>query len=128
MKDPQQELFTRLKLDLEAQGYSVYDGFLPPDKTPYPFIYLADNQTDDETTKTAILGRVRQTIHVWHNNPDQRGTVSNMLLAIKQTCRKIDCTANFAWHVSSMNQRILADRTTKTPLIHGIVTVELLFS
>lgn len=128
MKDPQQELFTRLKLDLEAKGYSVFDGFLPPANTPYPFIYLADSQTDDETTKTAILGRVRQTIHVWHNDPHERGTVSAMLLAIKQTCRKVEHTNNFAWNVANINQRILADNSTKTPLIHGIITVEYQFS
>lgn len=37
--DPQQELFSKLKIELEALGYAVYDGFLPPEGTAYPFVY-----------------------------------------------------------------------------------------
>ena len=83
--DPQQELFTKLLTEIKALelGYDVYDGFLPPDGTPYPFVYLADSQLIDDANKTAVFGSVHQTIHVWHNNPRQRGTVSKMLLAIK---------------------------------------------
>ena len=46
--DPQQEIFTRLLVDLKALGYDVYDGALPPEDTAYPFIYLADSQLIDE--------------------------------------------------------------------------------
>ena len=42
--DPQQELFSALLLELKKQyPDSVYDTFLPPEGTPYPFIYLADS-------------------------------------------------------------------------------------
>ena len=126
--DPQQELFTALKLSLEAKGHDVYDTFLPPDGTPYPFDYLADSQQIDSNTKNAVIGTVHQTIHVWHNNPKQRGTVSAMLLDIKTACRKISHTANFAWGVRNISQRIIPDNTTKTPLLHGIVEVEFYFS
>ena len=128
MQDPQQELFTQIKLALEALGYSVYDGFLPPANTPYPFVYLGDCRQSDTANKTAVFGTVSLTIHVWHNNPRQRGTVSQMLLAIKQACRKIEHTKNFSWLVLSMSQRILPDNTTKTPLLHGVVDVEFKFS
>lgn len=49
--DPQQELFTKLLTEIKALGYDVYDGFLPPDGTPYPFVYFADNQQIDEAIK-----------------------------------------------------------------------------
>ena len=126
--DPQQELFTRLLVDLEAMGYDVYDGALPPENTAYPFIYLADSQLIDEENKTAIFGNVSQTIHVWHSNFKQRGTVSQMLLDIKTVCRKINKTNNFAWAVRGVNQQILSDSTTKQPLLHGVITVEFNFS
>ena len=128
MRDPQQELFTRLLLDLKALGYGVYDGFLPPENTPYPFVYLADNQLVDVANKSAVFGNVSQTIHVWHNNPGQRGTVSQMLLNIKTACRKIEKTDNFVWLVGSISQQMLPDNTTKTPLLHGVLTVEYKFS
>ncbi|MEI3258240.1 MAG: hypothetical protein V8S03_02785 [Faecalimonas umbilicata] len=126
--DPQQELFTKLLTEIKALGYDVYDGFLPPDGAPYPFIYLADSQQTDDANKTAVFGNVYQTIHVWHNDPRQRGTVSKMLLAIKNTCRKLDHTDNFAWDVRNVNQRILPDKTTKQPLLHGLLEIEFSFS
>ena len=126
--DPQQELFTELLLKLKEKGYDVYDTFLPPDDTPYPFIYLADSQQTDDANKTAVFGNVYQTIHVWHNNPRQRGTVSKMLLDIKKVCYKLEHTGNFAWMVQNINQRIFPDNTTKTPLLHGLLEVEFKFS
>ncbi len=126
--DPQQELFTELLLRLKEKGYDVYDTFLPPEGTPYPFIYLADSQQTDDSNKTAIFGNVYQTINVWHNNPRQRGTVSGILLDIKEICYRLEHTANFAWMVQNMNQRILPDNTTKTPLLHGLLEVEFKFS
>lgn len=126
--DPQQELFTELLLRLKELGYDVYDTFLPPEGTPYPFIFIADSQQTDTPTKSAVIGNVYQTIHVWHNNPKQRGTVSQMLLDIKKVCYKLKHTENFAWMIQNVNQRILPDKTTKTPLLHGVLEVEFKFS
>lgn len=126
--DPQQELFSELLLKMKELGYDVYDTFLPPKGTPYPFIYLADSQQTDTPNKTAVFGNVSQTIHIWHNNQRQRGTVSKMLLDIKKICYKLEHTENFAWMVRNVNQRILPDNTTKTPLLHGLLEVEFKFS
>lgn len=128
MNDPQQELFSKLKTDIESLGYDVYDGFLPPEGTSYPFVYMGDCQQSDDANKTAVFGNVYQTIHVWSNTPLNRGTVSQMLLAIKNVCRVINHTDNFAWFVRNVNQRIISDNTTKTPLLHGILEVEFKFS
>lgn len=126
--DAQQEFFTRLKQELEAMGYAVYDGFLPPENTPYPFIYLGDFRQNDIFTKCGAYGKVYPMIHVWHNKPNQRGTVSKMVLDIKRAFVKIDRTENFSWNAQNVTGRILADKTTKTPLLHGVAEAELLFS
>lgn len=126
--DPQQEIFTRLKLSLEAMGYDVYDGFLPPENTPYPFVYLGDFRQSDTATKNAIHGSVFPIIHVFHNSPKQRGTVSKMLLDIKRVCHSIDRTNSFAWSVRGVTNRIIPDTTTKTPLLHGVVEVEFFYT
>ncbi len=128
MNDPQQELFSKLKIDLESLGYVVFDGCLPPDKTPYPFVYLGDCQQIDDANKSAVFGNVYQTIHVWHDNPKQRGTVSQMLLNIKNVCRKTSRTQSFAWSLRNVTQNIFPDTTTKTPLLHGVLDVEFKFS
>lgn len=126
--DAQQELFTAFKLALEAKGYDVYDGKLPPENTPYPFIYLGEFRQTDTEHKNAVTGIVYPMVHVWHNNWDQRGTVSKMLLDIKTVARTLERTANFAWLVRNVKSRILADNTTKTPLLHGVVEAECAFS
>lgn len=127
-RDPQQELFTALKLNIEALGYAVYDGFLPPEGTPYPFVYLGDFRMNDDANKGGVFGSVSPTIHVWSNNPRNRGTVSGMLLNIKKVCRNIHHTENFSWMVIEMNQDILPDTTTKTPLLHGVLEPVFKFS
>lgn len=126
--DAQQELFTAIKLALEAKGYAVYDGHLPPEKTPYPFIYLGSFQQIDMELKNAITGTVHPTIHLWHNNWLERGTASKMLLDIKTVLRSITKTSNFAWMIRNVNSQILEDNTTRTPLLHGIVEAACLFS
>lgn len=126
--DPQQELFTALLLAIQELGYDVYDGLLPPDGTPYPFVYLADSMMTDDANKTAVFGDVFQTIHVWHNDPKRRGTVSAMLLNIKNICRRLERTEHFAWDLRSAEQRILADDTTKSPLFHGVLELGFKFS
>lgn len=123
MNDPQQELFGRLLTQLKAAGFDVYDGVLPPEDTPYPFIYLGDCQQIDREMKGAVLGALYQTIHVFHDNVRQRGTVSQMLLAVKTICRSIEKTAHYRFYVSGVDQQILSDTTTETPLLHGVLTV-----
>lgn len=126
--DPQQELFTRLKIDLEAQGMTVFDGALPPDGTAYPFVYLGEFQQIDTANKSAVFGSVNPMIHVWSNKPRNRGEVSAMLLTIKTVMRSITHTSNFAWGVRGVTQRILPDNTTKSPLLHGVIEAEFYFS
>lgn len=126
--DPQQELFSQLKLNIEGKGYAVYDGFLPPENTPYPFVYLGDFQQTDSANKSAVFGFVYPTIHIWSDTPKKRGTLSKMLLDIKTVCREIEHTKNFAWMLTGMNQRIIPDNTTKTPLMHGVIEPTFQFS
>lgn len=126
--DPQQELFSSLLVALKELGYDVYDGALPSSGTAYPFIYLADSQQIDQATKSQVIGTAYQTIHVWHNNVRNRGTVSQMLLDIKNVCRTLEHSDNYAWFVRYMNQQILPDDTTSEPLLHGVLEVEFQFT
>ena len=126
--DPQQELFTAYKLSLEAMGYAVYDGELPPEDTPYPFYYLGDFSQSDTVHKNAVTGTVLPTVHIWHNDPRQRGTVSKMMLDAKRVIYNINKTKAYSWLVQSVESQIIPDNTTKTPLLHGIVTARVIFS
>ena len=76
--DPQQELFSAvlmaLKEKYEDTGVGVYDTDLPPEDTPYPFVYLADCSESDQATKNEIIGEANLTLKVWHDNIRQRGS------------------------------------------------------
>lgn len=127
--DSQQEVFSAmlvaLKKHFEDTSIGVYDTFLPPEGTAYPFVYLADSQlVDDYGNKTMILGSIYQTIHVLHDNARKRGTVSSILNDIKQVARSLDRTKNYALTIASIDQRILPDTSTSTPLLHGILEIE----
>lgn len=126
--DPQQELFTAYKLALEAMGYSVYDGCLPPENTPYPFIYLGDFRQSDQIYKNAVTGIVYPMIHVFHNNTKQRGTVSKMIYDIKRVIYEVSATSRYKWLIQSVDSRIIPDNTTKTPLLHGVVDARVKFA
>lgn len=126
--DPQQELFSALRTGLPKLGYGVYDGALPPDGTPYPFIYLSDSQQDDSYTKSQFMGQVNQTIKVWIDSPKKRGTLSKILSEIKSYIYGLHNTTNYAWFVSNLTQRILPDDTVKPPLMQGILEITFRFS
>lgn len=127
--DPQQELFGYLLVELKKKyPNDVYDTFLPPDNTPYPFIYVGNSQLVDDTNKSAVFGNVHQTIHVFHNNPKQRGTVSKMLLDIKNVSRALEHTTNFSWFLRKVSQDIKPDTSTSTPLLHGVLSLEFKFN
>ena len=122
--DPQQELFIAIKSELE-EVYSVYDGALPPEDTPYPFVYLGEvTLQDDYGNKSMILADVGFTIHVWSADFEKRGTHSEMLRTVKEIARSITRTTNYSWNVTSIYQRQLEDNTTKTPLLHGVLEIE----
>lgn len=128
MMDPQQALFTAVRGKLlESYPDSVYDGQLPPDETPYPFIYLGEFDQYDRETKSVILGNVPVTIHVWHCDFAKRGTVSAMLSAVKTALRSATC-ADYSFMVRDVTTRIMEDNTTTTPLMHGIVEAVVYFS
>lgn len=128
--DPQQELFTALLLAFRSAfgEDNVYDGALPPEGTAYPFVYLGNSQLVDEPNKSAVFGLVSQTVHIWHDDPGKRGTVSKMALGMKEEARRIGKTANFDWLLRSVSQQILPDTTAKTPLLHCVITLGYRFS
>lgn len=130
--DPQQELFGAILVALREKykdaGIGVYDTFLPPKDTEYPFVYLAECTENDRSTKSGVTGEVSQTIKVWHDNPRQRGMVSGILRDIKQICARIERTEHYAWIMQRPMQNIMPDTTTKNPLLMGTLEVEFKFS
>lgn len=123
MMDPQQEIFTELITRLKEK-YDVYDGELPPEGVSYPFLYLSDTTSrDQKLDKFTTFADAEVRIHVWHDNPHQRGTMSAMLAEIKKIVRSIGKTQSFDWIHKDISQNIMSDDTTGKTLIHGILDV-----
>jgi hypothetical protein len=124
---PSQEIFTAMLVALREkyQGKpEVYDGFLPPAGTPYPFIYVSDTQhIPSFDTKQAAFGKVSLSIDVWHNNVRQRGVLTNLLFEIQQLAATIHYTDSYAWHICECSESVLADNTTSEPLMRGVLYI-----
>lgn len=118
--EAQQTLFTYLRQKL-SEKYDVYDGALPPESAPYPFIYLGDCQSVDTIYKDCYGDTIYQTVDVWHNDPKKRGTLSAIIADVKSVCRGME--DNYGWLLTSCSYQILPDNTTSEPLMHGIVNV-----
>ena len=101
----------------------MYDGCLPPDGTPYPFVYLGNFRQSDTQYKNAVKCKVYLTIHVWHTHK-QRGTVSEMLLNIKRVIYQTTRTKSYGWAVDAVSSDMMPDNTTREPLLHGFVDAE----
>lgn len=128
--DAQQELYTEILTGLMAEfgKDNVYDGRLPPEGTPYPFVYMGDVTDSDDTSvkdrlwgTTETWGTTAIRVHVWHNRPTERGTVSDIMTRIKYMLRRICSTQGYTWDLRSLTSNVLPDNTTKTPLLHGVV-------
>lgn len=120
--DAQQELYTTILVSLRSKLGNVYDGALPPEGTPYPFVYLGDvTDSDVRTTKGSLWGRSDIRIHVWHNKTTERGTLSGIMAQVKDVLRAVTVTGSYTWDIRSLTTNILPDNTTKTPLLHGVI-------
>ena len=130
--DPQQELFIGLVTGLTAlgkeNGFGVYDGALPPEGTPYPFVYLGESQQTDSPNKSAVFGTVTQTIKVWTESTKKRGTLSKVMGLVKGYCRNYRHSTNFQWNVRDVSQTILPDSTVSPPLMMGVLDITFHFS
>lgn len=124
---PQQEIFVAIKGICVSLGYTVYD-YLPPDGVAYPFVFVGEQYSNDRANKSAVFGTVNQTVHVYHNDYKKRGTTTNMMDAIKAEVRKLKSTPHFYVRVRNISDQVLTDNTTATPLLHGVIEIELQFN
>lgn len=126
MISAQQELFMAVKFALQELGYDVYDNMLPPDGTPYPFVYMAETTQNQFNAKAQDAGYVRLIIQVW-GKPTMRGTISAMAENIRNVVRTIE-TNHYGYTLQEYEQRIINDNTTRTPLMQSYNSLMVFFS
>lgn len=126
-KQPDQELYDEVYKICQALEYNVFN-YLPPDNTPYPFVYVGESQELPQATKSVLVGTVQLNIHIYGLHT-KRKQVSDMKGAILWELRKLRQSKNFNWKISN-NQtqpQMLQDTTTNTALWHCVIPLEMRF-
>lgn len=118
------ELFVFFKTQLEKLGYRVYDGELPDINTKYPFIYLGDvSSNSSRKVKNAIhSGNATINIHIWVGSVKQRGTLSAIADQVSRLGRSLRETKTYSINYRSDSFMSVADTSTGTALLHGVVS------
>lgn len=126
MASPQQEIFTAIRgICVSRIGDSNVYEVLPPDGTPYPFIYVGEQSSvDDLTNKTVVFAEVRQTVHIYHNNLKRRGDVSAVLDDLLTELRRLEATKTFRWRLTSVSNEVRVESVGEK-VLHGILDVKL---
>lgn len=119
--NPGQELFGALLAALrKAYPGMVYDSFLPPEETPYPFIYLNGTyEIEDFRMKGVYFGQTAISIDVWHNDPTQRGTVDSLLFFCPADCPGTGSNRQLQLVSFGLHSRVHAGLHDKSAALQG---------
>lgn len=117
---PEQKVFTQLRKIIELElGYSVYD--YTPKSAEYPFVLLGESFSQNiRLHKESTNKDIQTTIHVWHNDWKQRGTVSKMMREIE-----LSIIREFGVQGENIATQILPDNSTGSNLLHGILETDI---
>ena len=119
---PEQALFTKIRQLAVGTGVDTYD-YLPGD-VDYPFIFIGEQFLDGvRDNKDARFITLTQTIHIYHDNYRQRGTVSRLMDQLQKEIFNIKRVANRKVAIVDDNMQVLPDNTTNKPLMHGILDI-----
>lgn len=118
---PGNALWTAVRAVAEDLPYDDYD-YLPGEDVPYPFIYVGEQfKQHQKRTKFNPILPSQVTVHVYHNNSNQRGMVDDILNQIKSEVARITHFGNYRFHLEEVDEQIIPDTSTGTPLLHGII-------
>lgn len=128
LKSPQQEIFTLCRqVAVEVVGQENTYDYSPGKDTKYPFVFIGEQFAADKYNKSAVFGRVTQSIHIYHNDNKRRGTASKIINEILAKMRTKEKTRSFYIDIKEVNIKMLTDNTTGTPLLHGVLDLTIHF-
>ena len=120
---PQQEIYMTVKRLIHDLGYSVHEYL--PGSSEYPFVHLGEQfEQRNWTNKDMPTGQTQLTIHVWHTVRN-RGSLTRMMNDIENEMWRLKSTSRFSLEMNNTNKQVLTDTTTNTPLLHGIIEVDI---
>lgn len=119
---PEQRVFVAVrKLCVELFGQdSVYD-YIPPENTALPFIRIGEQfKQNRRLHKNDLNGDTQITLHFWHDNVRQRGTLTKMMSDVENAVIN-----QYGVRGEDINTRVIDDNTTSVTLLHGILEINI---
>jgi hypothetical protein len=126
IKSPQQAIFDAVFLASLQLGYDTYD-FLPPKGAKYPFVYIGEQFDQDRATKSRIIGRVQQTIHIYADVRSRR-TMTDMMNALKVAARQLNKADGYHISIRTLNAQARNETAGTEQLKHGIIELDFQFN
>lgn len=116
---PEQELYNATRrIVVDLFGEERVHPQLPSEGTDYPFIVVGEEFGQKNRDSKESRARSRQlTIHVWHDNWRELGTVRRMIQQIDYYIKRLDT-------YNDSNEQVIPDESTDNRLVHGIYEID----
>lgn len=127
MNNPYTELYNKIFKLSESLGYETYD-HLPDDDASYPFVFIGEQFSTDQLTKTRTMGETNLIIHVYHYDRKRRET-DTILGNLKKAIYELGQTENFKWEAVASTNQTFYESTQEggNNLSHAILDITLQF-
>lgn len=105
---------------------NVYDQALPPAGTPYPFVYIANQDTSRYPSKDNSIEYVNQMVRFYHDDITQRGSFDSMIYNLRleaglQRYMVNNSSIRLNDYSSVINPE---DNEDGLKLLHGVLTLQ----
>ena len=117
--------YTRIYLEIRKvldnlNGIDFYSS-RPKEEVKYPFIYLGEQfKQNNRIHKDGLNGNTQVTIHFYHNNLYERGTLAKMMGDVEKALIEV-----FDFNGENITGQIINENTTGVELLHGILEIEI---
>lgn len=99
-------------------GYRVYD--VNPEEVEYPYVVMGEQfKQNYREHKDGIYQQTQVSLHVWHNNPRQRGTFTSMIDRIE-----LGIIDRFGVNGEDITVQVIGDPEDRN-LLHGIIDTDI---
>lgn len=100
--------------------------YLPDAGTQYPFIYVGESDSRDETNFD-LFGNTTQTAHIYSTRT-QRAELDNLTSSLLNSLRASRSAHDYAINFLSCNQQDAPDNTDVQPLIHRVLDISFYYN
>lgn len=122
---PKHIIWLEIKAISERLGYDTYD-YLPGEEAAYPFVFIGEQfKQSNADSKESRENATQVTVHVYHDDPSQRGTLTSMMEQIEMRVWPLKNINGLPVDVEGTDDQVIPDNTTGADLMHGILEIDI---